>query len=86
MKVETQLVFGIMLTDTVSQIHHANSMLLLICISKDTVEESAMLWTFAKTVFHHHAQLERLAKAHAKPLTSRNTMLVACTASQELQR
>ena len=86
MKVETQVVFGSMLTETVSQIHHVSSTSLLIFPSKDTGEDSAMLWTSAKTVSHHHAQLERLAKAHAKLLTLRNTMSAIIMVSLEKQR
>ena len=83
---ETQEVSGNMLIDMVSQIHLANNTLLLISASKNMEEESAMLWIFAKTVSHHHAQSVKLAKAHAKLLTSRNTTSATTTASQESPR
>jgi len=85
-KVETQVEFGSMLTDMVSQIHHVNNTLPLISANKDTVEENVVQWIYAKTAFHHHALLVRPAKAHAKLLISRNTMSVTTTASQEQQR
>jgi hypothetical protein len=47
------------------------------------VEESVMLWIFAKTVFHHHAQLDKLANLLAKLFLSRNTTSVTIMIFQE---
>jgi len=77
------VVFGNMLTDMVSQIPHANNMLLWTSASKVMEEDNAKLWIFAKTASHHHAQLERHANQHAKPLISRNTTSVTITTSEE---
>ena len=82
----TQVVFGNMPTETVSQTHHANNMLLLISADKDIIETDAKPKISAKTAFHHHAQLDRPAKTSAELLTSRNTMSRASTASQEKKR
>jgi len=50
------------------------------------VEESVELRISAKTVSHHHAQLVRLARKHAEPLSSRNTMSATIMDSQEKQK
>jgi len=78
-KVETQVVSTALLTNKVSQTHHANNTLLL-------TNHHATQFTNAKTAPGHHAQKVKLAKINAGLLTTNTTMPPTTTASPELTR